>query len=137
MILKLVISFLVISFLSISYAADNCVKEGDSIGVFPGAQKCCEGLEAQSPPGSYGGATCVKNKSCVKEGDSVGVFPGAPKCCEGLEAQSPPGNYGGATCVKNQLPSTKNQNDSSKRDPKPLTDIGHSTDSHSSNGVSK
>ena len=96
MILKLVFSFLVISFLNISYAVDNCVKEGDT----------------------------------------VGIYPGAPKCCEGLEGQSPPGVYGAATCVKNQSPPAKNQNDS-KRDSKPITELGNSIDSHSSNAVSK
>lgn len=100
MLLKIFFLSAIVSFGNILFAAEACKTEGESVGVYPGAPSCCNGLEAQSPAGLYGSATCVKKKSCIEEGGSVGVYPGAPVCCDGLEAQSPVSLYGSATCAK-------------------------------------
>ena len=136
MLLKVFFLSVIVSFCNILFAAEVCKTEGETVGVYPGAPSCCAGLEAQSPPGLYGSATCVKRKSCVEEGGSVGVYPGAPSCCDGLEAQSPPGLYGSATCVKFQSPPASNINDT-RRDQKPRINFENSIDSSSSHSISK
>ena len=52
----------------------NCVEEGDSVGVYPSAPDCCEGLTLKSAPeGLMGSAgTCVvsSNQPTINVNDS-------------------------------------------------------------------
>lgn len=70
-------------------ASNSCVKEGDSIGVYPGAvTNCCAGLEKMpAPSGVYGsGGTChkkVNNMFCYGEGRFRMGFTQL-SCCPGL-----------------------------------------------------
>lgn len=70
----------------------ECVKEGGSAGIYPGAADCCQGLVRKIPTdGRIGGADCVKPEelNCLTEGSPMFVYPGAPSCCKGLSARRP------------------------------------------------
>ena len=136
MFTKVFRSIFAISILNISLAAIACVEEGKSVGVYPGAPSCCEGLAVKpAPEGVYGSAgTCVKKTNCVEEGKTVGVYPGAPDCCKGLDLQPPaPGVYGSTgTCVESRNPPSINVNDSRIQSKDPVPGIINSPSSGSS-----
>ena len=102
MIYKLIFSLIILSCFNILLASSDCIKKGETVGVYPGAPRCCKGLEAKSPPRVYGTAVCVEVQSCKKKGETVVIYPRAPKCCEGLEAKSSPGVYGSAVCIEKE-----------------------------------
>lgn len=76
--------------IGVSQAQENCVAEGDAIGVYPGApSNCCQGLVRLPPPaGLYGSnGTChkqVNGQFCFGDGK---IFRGRPHlpCCPGLQ----------------------------------------------------
>lgn len=89
--MRLVVFIFCLIVTGLSFAADQCVKEGDSIGVYPGAvTNCCAGLEKMpAPAGVYGsGGTCHRkenNQFCYGEGRFRAGFTLLP-CCQGLGA---------------------------------------------------
>lgn len=115
---------LIITILSISLGAMACIGEGESVGNYPGAPDCCEGLTLKPAPEGVFGAigTCERKATCLEEGESVGNYPGAPDCCEGLTLEpAPEGLMGSAgRCVSKSL-QTINVNDSriQSKDPQP------------------
>lgn len=54
---------LILGFLNTPLLASECLKEGESVPVYPGAPKCCEGLHLQAPTNNLLGfsGSCEKN----------------------------------------------------------------------------